>query len=90
MAAKEISVDHKPENPAEKARIVAKGGRVFAVEYDDGIDGPHRVWLGHMDVPGLAMSRWVPVFLFRVCFRGTWCSNVLFAITGLFYCLVLW
>ena len=26
------------------------------MEYDDGIDGP-RVWLGHMDVPGLAMSR---------------------------------
>jgi serine/threonine protein phosphatase PrpC len=27
------------------------------VEYDDGVDGPPRVWLGHMDVPGLAMSR---------------------------------
>jgi serine/threonine protein phosphatase PrpC len=40
-----------------KARIEAKGGRVFAVEYDDGVDGPARVWLGHMDVPGLAMSR---------------------------------
>lgn len=41
----------------EQARIEAKGGRVFAVEYDDGVDGPARVWLGHMDVPGLAMSR---------------------------------
>jgi serine/threonine protein phosphatase PrpC len=40
-----------------QARIEAKGGRVFAVEYDDGVDGPARVWLGHMDVPGLAMSR---------------------------------
>ena len=30
---------------------------MFAVEYDDGVDGPARVWLGHMDVPGLAMSR---------------------------------
>jgi hypothetical protein len=30
---------------------------VFAVEYEDGQDGPQRVWLGHMDVPGLAMSR---------------------------------
>lgn len=30
---------------------------MFAVEYDDGVDGPCRVWLGHMDVPGLAMSR---------------------------------
>ncbi|KAJ0399705.1 hypothetical protein ATCC90586_002698 [Pythium insidiosum] len=52
-----VSVDHKPDRPDEKARIVASGGRVFAVEYDDGIDGPPRVWLGHMDVPGLAMSR---------------------------------
>ncbi|KAF4034820.1 Protein phosphatase 2C [Phytophthora infestans] len=41
----------------KQARIIASGGRVFAVEYDDGIDGPPRVWLGHMDVPGLAMSR---------------------------------
>jgi len=55
--AMNLTVDHKPDLPAEKARIEAKGGRVFAVEYDDGVDGPPRVWLGHMDVPGLAMSR---------------------------------
>jgi serine/threonine protein phosphatase PrpC len=53
----EITFDHKPDSPAEKERIIASGGRVFAVEYDDGVDGPMRVWLGHMDVPGLAMSR---------------------------------
>ena len=52
-----LTQDHKPDLPAEKARIEAKGGRVFAVEYDDGVDGPQRVWLGNMDVPGLAMSR---------------------------------
>ncbi|KAJ8614289.1 hypothetical protein CTAYLR_001175 [Chrysophaeum taylorii] len=52
-----ISIDHKPDVPAEKARILGAGGRVFAVEYDDGVDGPPRVWLGHLDVPGLAMSR---------------------------------
>lgn len=52
-----LTEDHKPDLPDEKARIEAKGGRVFAVEYDDGVDGPARVWLGHMDVPGLAMSR---------------------------------
>lgn len=57
MGCQELSIDHKPDRPDEKARIIASGGRVFAVEYDDGIDGPPRVWLGHMDVPGLAMSR---------------------------------
>jgi len=57
IIAEEFTHDHKPENPEEKARIIKAGGRVFAVEYDDGIDGPPRVWLGHMDVPGLAMSR---------------------------------
>jgi serine/threonine protein phosphatase PrpC len=57
VACASISNDHKPDTPGEKARILASGGRVFAVEYDDGIDGPPRVWLGHMDVPGLAMSR---------------------------------
>lgn len=57
VTAKALTIDHKPDLPAEKARIEAKGGRVFAVEYDDGVDGPARVWLGHMDVPGLAMSR---------------------------------
>jgi serine/threonine protein phosphatase PrpC len=53
----DITFDHKPDSPAEKERILACGGRVFAVEYDDGIDGPPRVWLGHVDIPGLAMSR---------------------------------
>lgn len=57
VGCQELSIDHKPDRPDEKARILASGGRVFAVEYDDGIDGPPRVWLGHMDVPGLAMSR---------------------------------
>lgn len=57
LVAEEFTTDHKPDRPDEKERILAAGGRVFAVEYDDGIDGPPRVWLGHMDVPGLAMSR---------------------------------
>ena len=57
MVAVALSDDHKPDRPDEKARILQRGGRVFAVEYDDGIDGPPRVWLGHMDVPGLAMAR---------------------------------
>lgn len=57
LSAQDITFDHKPDSPKEKERILACGGRVFAVEYDDGIDGPPRVWLGHMDIPGLAMSR---------------------------------
>ena len=57
IIAEEFTHDHKPDTPDEKKRIINAGGRVFAVEYDDGIDGPPRVWLGHMDVPGLAMSR---------------------------------
>jgi serine/threonine protein phosphatase PrpC len=57
LVANDISIDHKPDREDEQRRIVATGGRVFAVEYDDGISGPPRVWLGHMDIPGLAMSR---------------------------------
>jgi hypothetical protein len=57
VEAQEVSIDHKPDRPDEQKRIESCGGRVFAVEYDDGVDGPARVWLGHMDIPGLAMSR---------------------------------
>jgi serine/threonine protein phosphatase PrpC len=57
LSFQDVTFDHKPDTPQEKERILACGGRVFAVEYDDGIDGPPRVWLGHMDIPGLAMSR---------------------------------
>jgi serine/threonine protein phosphatase PrpC len=57
LAGVAVSIDHKPELPLEKARILKAGGRVFAVQYDDGIPGPNRVWLGNIDVPGLAMSR---------------------------------
>lgn len=57
LVAVEVTSDHKPDRPDEERRILERGGRVFAVEYEDGIDGPQRVWLGHMDIPGLAMSR---------------------------------
>jgi len=57
LGVEEVSHDHKPDNPEEQKRIEASGGRVFAVQYEDGIDGPARVWLAKIDIPGLAMSR---------------------------------
>merc|ERR1711939_620370 len=30
---------------------------VYAMKYDDGIDGPARVWMRDANMPGLAMSR---------------------------------
>lgn len=53
------SYDQKPENPGEKERILAAGGRVAPLPQNHpGEDtGPHRVWLKDYDVPGLAMAR---------------------------------
>lgn len=54
----ELSYDQKPENPGEKERILAAGGRVQPLPGPPDEDcGPHRVWLADVDVPGLAMSR---------------------------------
>jgi len=53
-----LSEDQKPENPGEKERILAAGGRVEPLPGPPNVDrGPDRVWLGEVDVPGLAMSR---------------------------------
>jgi len=57
VVARALSVDHKPDLPEEKERIQRYGGRVFGVEYDNGVIGPPRVWLSNRDIPGLAMSR---------------------------------
>ncbi len=57
LLAEELSFDHKPDLPEEKVRILEAGGRVFAMQYQDGEIGPQRVWLGQRDLPGLAMSR---------------------------------
>jgi serine/threonine protein phosphatase PrpC len=55
---KALSRDHKPDDPVEKARIVARGGRVMSYKGANGISiGPPRVWLKNQDSPGLAMTR---------------------------------
>lgn len=57
LTARQVSVDHKPDRRDEYTRILASGGRVFAVRYEDGVVGPPRVWLQSSNTPGLAMSR---------------------------------
>lgn len=52
-----LSHDHKPSIEGEKERILKAGGRVFSMEYEDGVEGPPRVWIADKDIPGLAMSR---------------------------------
>ena len=54
----DLSHDQKPNNPGEKERILAHGGRIEAYKDENGGDfGPPRVWLKNEDIPGLAMSR---------------------------------
>lgn len=57
LTAWPVSVDHKPSLPGETRRILLAGGRLAAIRYPDGTDGPTRVWLRDVDAPGLAMSR---------------------------------
>ena len=53
-----LSTDHKPDDPGEQERIIAKKGRVMAYKGHQGEPmGPARVWLKNKDLPGLAMSR---------------------------------
>ena len=55
----DLSIDHKPNIPSEKNRILMNGGRIKPF-YDDKLAqffGPDRVWLKNDDVPGLAMTR---------------------------------
>mmetsp|Transcript_32898 Transcript_32898/g.42282 ORF Transcript_32898/g.42282 Transcript_32898/m.42282 type:complete len:153 (-) Transcript_32898:327-785(-) len=57
LVATRITIDHRPGDIEEKRRILEAGGRVFGISYDDGHEGPARLWLPTMDLPGLAVSR---------------------------------
>lgn len=58
LRALELSIDHKPEIPAEKQRIIQSNGRVQPCYDARGQAlGPDRVWLKHAATPGLGMSR---------------------------------
>ena len=56
--AKQITRDHKPDDPDEQARILSMNGRIesYKGRYGENV-GPARVWLKHEQYPGLAMSR---------------------------------
>lgn len=54
----QISVDHKPNNSKERARILNSDGRVSQRKTLEGnLVGPDRVYLAYSDTPGLAMTR---------------------------------
>jgi serine/threonine protein phosphatase PrpC len=58
MIAQALSQDHKPDVGTELHRIQCHGGRVYrTISQVDRKWGPSRVWLPHIEAPGLAMSR---------------------------------
>jgi len=58
IRGREITRDHKPDEPDEAARILANGGRIESFKDAEGNDvGPARVWQKDQDIPGLAMTR---------------------------------
>lgn len=56
IVSKDLSKDHKPDDPPEQARIESKGGVVTPGGYN-GNPPPSRVWAGNKGGVGLAMSR---------------------------------
>ena len=58
MISKELTHDHKPDDPKERQRVVNRGGKVAqAQDWRGRFSGPQRVWVKNINSPGLAMSR---------------------------------
>lgn len=66
MSAEILTTDHKPNNPAEKSRILRCGGRVSTVDPADPTC-PSRVYAKNEVLPGLAMSRSIGDILGKTC-----------------------
>ncbi|KAJ7973310.1 Protein phosphatase 2C family protein [Quillaja saponaria] len=54
LVSVQLTIDFKPNLPQETERIIQNKGRVFCLDDEPGV---HRVWLPHVESPGLAMSR---------------------------------
>lgn len=54
LVAIQLTVDLKPDVPREAERIMGLKGRVFALQNEPSV---MRVWLPHLNAPGLAMTR---------------------------------
>lgn len=57
ITAKQMTVDHNCNNKEEYDRIIAKGGRVEALQFGEESFGPLRIFKGSLPYPGLVVSR---------------------------------
>jgi len=57
ITAKQMTIDHNCYNKEEYDRIIAKGGRVEALQFGENTFGPLRIFKGSLPYPGLVVSR---------------------------------